>query len=653
MANGTIITLGGVDLGRVSLSLPLFLGAMPRTVMVRVNADLYPALAALPRVVSLDVTTSEEDASATPAHATTTLANRRITEVRKVDDHTAEVYLSDCRDDLQYLVCPADFNLRWRDGYLHATGAPTLEDAIAYLRSLLPAFDAVCSTGIFDRVPSDTSLPDGLPVAGMSLPRALDLLADAAGCDVGVNYSGYLYFASREGNALSLPVGSYNWSTAAMPSWVTAARVSKSLPKTIRLLYPEKHALRLVPYDPRSTATASELRVELEQVYAYGSDYLTLAGLLSAFDLLPDAITADQVTQKKNTENFEGTALAPVNAFDTSTQELIQILKRDHDSLFRLIYPDGIGRLGGWQNIRFGYYPEVTDKDGTTRYVDDVGGHAVKCDWTEYLAKAESQEPSQTSLEGAVVARSHPSGPQAFPPDAPFAAAWVNEEAGVLRVAPAPREATAQAMWLRGLASGYDLRVTREDASVDDEGNVSGNIAGLRFPQVSDVVLSTELRLRVFAVAERRLPNNAMRWTAVDVDGFAGGGIEVMAIEVADNLFAIRDYTGDDRAIVESDGLGAWLNLPEVKVDAERRARVVRDQLAATVAGEGSVLGAQAIADFQPGGAIRETSLEVDGIVVMTTVRVGPCDNEAARQQRARRRAASRHAEIAGKVIAI
>jgi hypothetical protein len=642
--SGTVIRLGTVDLGKVSFSLPLYMGATPRQTVVRCAGHLYGDLAALPRVVDLSVTTSEEDASAQPRHATTTLRNLRLLEVRQIDDRTCEVLLGDCRAELSRLVCPADFNLYWRDGYLNETNHRTFAGALAYMSDMVPALSE-CLQAV--SLP-DESLPDELPLSGMALTRALDLLADAAGLAVTVDADGLLTFV-RRGEAVDIVTAAWNWATAHRPSWELAGRTRKGLPKIIRFFYPEKHALKLTPVDERSTATPSALRIEFEQVYAYGEQFLPLAELLAAFGLPSDAITADQVTIKINTENFEGTAVAPENEFDTSTQELIQILKRDHDSLFRITYPDAIGRVGGWTDIHFGTFATITDKDGDTRVTDDVVGRSVRCDWTEYLAKAESQQPDQSTLEWAVVVRSHKADAGQDPPEAPWSAAWVNEEAGVFRVSPSPREATAQAMWLRSLTDGQDtLLVSIEEASVDDQGNPVGNIAGLHFPTVSDVVLSTTLNLEVYAVATRRLPNNYKRWTAVDIEGFPEGDVDVMHIEVADNLYAIRGHEG-----TLADGLGEYKNMDVLIDDASRRARVVREAFAARAAGEGSILGAQAIRELHVGGAVQELTLDVDGVVVMTTVRVGPSDNEAARQQRVMRRAASRRVALGGKVAVV
>lgn len=644
MANGTVITLGGVELDQTEIRLPFYLGATPRETVVRVSARLAEDLKALPRDVSLSIFTSEEDNSAAPAHGLQVFSNLRLLEVRELNDKVCEVVLSDVRDDLARLVCPADFNLLWGDGYLDGTVKPNVQDAVGYLAGLVPALQSALSFGAFDRVSgADTRLPDGMFTSGLSLCRALDILADAVGADWATNDSGYLYLAPRAGQA-GVDVSAYNWAEAYEPSWALKSRTVKGLPHAIRVYYPEKHALLLRPIDEQATRPADALRLEFEWVYAYGDTYLTLPELLSAFGFSPTDISESLLNHVVMTENFEGTLLEPKGDYDTNSIQIIGIIKRDYRQLARLVYPDNIGRRGGWTDLQFGYFVEVTDKDGNTRWTDDVHGRGVQAEWVEWLAKAEANMLEPATIEGCVVARSHVMADgDAHPPDSPFVAEWVNEQAGVFRVAPNLREGQAQAAWLGTLTPEPELRVTREDVAIDDQGNPVGNIAGLHFPTVADVKFQDDFSMEVYAVGVRRLPNTRERWTAIELEGFPGGGVDLFELEVSDDLFAVR---GPDDNFA-----GPLLNEEALRADAARRVAAVKARLAAELGGTGRALGAQAAAEVRLGSGVQEVAVVVDGTVVMTEIVVGPAEDVEAQQRRADRRAASRRLQHAGKAV--
>jgi len=656
MALGTLCKLGDVVLDDATFQMPVYLGPDVQRWVVRQPATRTAELMALPYIVALSITTSAEPGTAQPAHMEQVFAGLRVLEIRQVNNLVCEVHLADCRADLAHLVCPSDFNLLWQDGYLDDTNYPTLKDAVQFLGVHLEPLRDALAADAFAGVPETAVLPDSIPVAGSKLLPALEALADAAGCNLAVNHlTGLLYFA-RRGTAATVALNVYNWAEGFEPSWVVANRKQRGLPRAIRCYYQERHAIRVQQEDPRRTSSNRTLQIEMRQVYATGTKFLTLAELLVEFGLAETAITDSQLCRVINTENFDGTALEPVGGFDVEAKQLIQIIKRDWRTLWKVVFVDQLGRRGGWIALQPGYFLQVTDKDGRTRYTEDVVARAVRAEHTQWLAKAESTDAAdQSTLAGAVVARSYGRARAEDPlPDAPFAATWVSEADNVIRITPSPKDSEAQLMWLGRMAARDELTITDFGPPTDDRGVTHGTIGGIQIPEVKDVVFSTDFDLEVFFVGTRRLPNTSGKWTQIEEVGFDDGDVEVLEVEVGDELYAIRDYVdAADGKADAGDGFGLLLNREAIEADAARRIAAVRERLAVETAGEGTAWGLQAAVDLQLGDGIRAMAIEVDGVLVQTVVSVGPTDSEENRQRRAARRNAARRLEVGGKVAAV
>lgn len=661
MAEGTLVRLGPVELDDCEFDWPFYLGAQPRPVKLRQPIEKLPELEALPYIVDLEFTTSAQDNTAHPAQESRVVKEVRVARVRGINDTVCEVTLYDCRKDLENRDCPMDFNLQFKDGYLQGTFAPLIGQALDDLANLVPEFLAAKHPDIVADIPAEWELPNGVLTGGMKLLRALDRIADYVNADVAVDDTGKLLLRARGTvETAQVNVAAFNWVEGFEPTWDAAAGKVRGLPRVIRCLYQQRHAIRATPEDDRATGTSDSLLVSLRQVYAHGDSFLTLPELLIAFGFGPTDLTDDQIRMVINTEKFDGTKVEPVAGYDTDAKGIIAIIKRDWRTLRQIVYPDDIGRRGGWSDIQPGYFVQVTDKDGTVRFADQITARCVKGEWTEWLAYAEEDSDEQQTLVNAVVARSHikqTADPE--PPDAPFTARWESEADLVLRITPNQVEASAERLWLgrmvgqNGRDEQPELRISAEaKPPEDDAGVLAGTFTGRHFPTVADVRFAAEREwtMQVFLVATRRLPNNYDRWTAIDIEAFPDGDVPVLELEVGSDLFAIRDYRGSARGVL-GDGFGVYLNMPDLEADAKRRVAVVIDRINAKIEGSGTAHGLAGF-DVPLGRGVREVTIKVSGCVITSEIEVGNTDSEALRQDRAFKRDAQRvHAE-GDKVVA-
>ncbi len=664
MADGNLVRLGPVDLDDCEFDWPFYLGPQARHVTIRQPIEKLPELQALPYITDLEFTTSAEDNTAHPTMELRVVHGVRLVHARAVNDLVCEVVLYDCRRDLENRDCPMDFNIRFKDGVLYGTDVPSIGQALDDLASLLPEFAANRHPDAVAGLNPEISLPDGIVTGGMKFLRALDRIADYVNADIAVDDTGMLLLRPR-GTAATAGVNlaAFNWVEGFEPSWSPESGQQRGLPRIIRCLYPQRHAIRVTPEDDRATGTPDPLAVYLRQVYSDGDRYLALSELLIARGFSRIALNDDQIRLVINSESFEGTGVQPTSAYDSDAKAVIAIIKRDWRCLWRVVYPDDLGRRGGWTEVQLGYFVQLTDKDGKLRYADQITARCVKGEWTEWLARAEENDDSffdQQTLVNALVARSHVKKiADPAPPDAPFTARWESEADLVLRISPGATEAGAERLWLgrmvgkNGRDEQPELRISYDEAGPEDEAGVSaGTFTGRHFPTVADVRFAPlrQWTLQVFMVATRRLPNDFRRWTAVDVEAFPNGDVEVLELEVGDELYAIRDYRDhiDGRA---ADGLGLLRNQPELEADAKRRAAVVMDRIHAALEGEGTAHGLAGF-DIPIGNGVREVAIKVSGCVITTRVEVGNTDSEALRQDRSFRREARRVYRDGDKVVA-
>lgn len=672
MAN-TRILLDTVELDYCTIEYPLYRGWDPvEPVVIKQLADKYDELKALPYICDLSIENTAEVGRVDGAAETTKIEGLRIVDVTKVDDEFCTVSVTDLRKDLQDRICPADANLRWYDGYLDNTRLPHLRDLVEYIAPLVDTLQDVLAEDAFADLfeTEEYEIPDGESLAGMKLPAAGARVTQLLGVDPVVGADKKLRFV-RRGSLLSLAIDAYNWLIGAEPSWSVEARTPRGLPRIFRFHYWERHALRLTNIEPRDTTISSpsllELQLQLEMVFAFDGRYGPLEELLEHYGYTRYDITHDQIGAVIMTENFEGTKLEA--GVTQNAREVIGIIRRDWRLLWRVKYPEQIGRRGGWDNYSFGQFETRTDKDGNAEYTGDVSGAAVRMEYTENLAQVDEGKQTQVTWDDNVVIRSVKRSSGGTLPVAPFTASWEGSTPGeIIRLTPKPDPQSQLGVWPGRMSNNREAiltveereRMTLDDGKAFDLPYKFTHIPSpgeLRFgqPDFPEFRQFPEFEINIYVVATRRMPNNHKRWWSVDIPGFENGDVEVLEPEVGEELYLLRDYVDGTirHPAFSADGLGQPLNEDQVQRDAERRARVMKDRLGTLVGGKGVAIGTGLLDDLNhPHEAIDSIFLLIDGIYVTTQVSVGGLDSAEARDQRSRLREQLRKRDLGGKVLA-
>lgn len=660
------IRLGHVHLDDSRFEWPFYRGATPRKpVIIRQDARQMPLLLSLPRVTYLEFEASAEDGVNDPAHETLRVDGVRILWIDQLnDERTCEIALGTCRDDLALRVNDADANLLFKDGYLDTTEFDRIGDWLRWVMRRIPELESNADMEWEAGALAAPILPDQLPVAGPNLMHAIDALCEVSGVDFYVGSSGTWKLIPVDGTSLKVLPSSYSWVSGFEPSWYITSRTSRDLPKEITFNFAERHAVRLyhrvMPQTGKTSAppmpSTNPLDVRLVQVYQTDAGFKSLFGLLDLLGYRSDAIDDDTIARVLTTRNFENTPLE--RGKSPNSERIINIIKRDWRRLFKIDYPaqGGIGRSGGWTDWQFGLHEERPDKEGNLRVTGQVTAQPVRCAYTEYLEGAEYHYGFAATSEGAVVARSRRRRGNGPLPAAPFSVHWVSEGDEVLRITPNDAPGV-QMLWPGEMAVGRTdhagnliLVTETRDYVIDGNGNrIQLPYPELHVPTPEDVRFNPFFELEIFAVATRRLPNTHEKWTQVKVPFQADGGVEVMEVEVGHELYALRDYV-DPLAgkSALADGLGAWLNLPELEQDAQDRGKILKDRLALTRAGNGTAQGVSLAMDHDVHGAISEIRIAVDYPVILTEIDVGLFSTERTRLERKRKRDAMRSIKHGG-----
>lgn len=667
MSGESEMFFGPIELDPCSFVWPLFRGATPRIarpdsramVVIPQPGRRFEEFATLPYLNDLTLTCMAEDGTRNGETETLVIPNVRLIEVRQVSEFVCELHLQNMLIDLANRICPADFNILYKDGYLPNTYARNLMQAYEWLGPLLVELAGVLDEDAFAAIPDEEvfELHEGLNLAGLSLPYALDLLSDRIGIDPICTINNTLAFAMREGTNVPVEIEGPNWIDGKAPTWYAQeGRALRGLPKKIAFYYPERHALALSV--PRVSETIvhgdDEVKIELEQVYRFDGKYGVLSDMLEFYGFASNAITDAQIADKINTANFERTqiegGLFP-NAF-----EVIATIRDGWHSLVRIMHPEFLSRAGAWTDRQFGTFEEVTTKDGFKRYTGDLAEAGVLGEWTEYLAVAlDESNPVQQNIIGVVVAKDHRQSGTVLPV-APFTAIWENESQGVIRLVPKP-PASATTVWLGRMSSGPRLVCEKKQVLERDDGGVitaTGDEA-LFVPTPADVKFDPTWRIELRMVARRRMPNTTARYTRIEYDGFEDGDVEVLEVEVEDDLFALRGLPADGTL---DDGLGLVLNQGDLDIDSHRRERVLRDALSIhpggavglPVPGEGEALGLS-LAATPIAGAISAVSIDVEYPVMTVRIDVHNWASEKQRLDRLLAKRANRAIEHGGKVL--
>lgn len=663
------IRIGPSHLDDCRFEWPLYRGAHPRKpLLIRQSAEMLAELLALPRVTFLEFEASAEDGTSDPVTEILRIEGVRVLHIDTLaDGRTCEVALGTCRDDIARRISDTDVNLLYKDGYLQLTEFDRISDWLTYVMQRIPELADSAAPDWSLHAQAAPLLPDRLPMAGPYLTHAIDALCDFSGLSFTLTKPGLWKLIPRDAAVVDIVVDAYSWVEGLEPSWTIASRVSRDLPKYVRFHYPELHAIRLsysAPFGATAASSSNALDVGLLQVYQTDDGFKTLPELLVSLGYAANAIDEEAIARVVNTRNWQGTALE--RGVTRNAERAISIIKRDFRLLYKIDYPaaGGIGRSGGWTGWQWGRFQERPDKDGVLRFTAQLSAEAVRCEHTEYLSQAEYPWGGTASSAIATVARSRLLGSNGELPAAPFTVQWVSEADEVLRIVPNVRDGEAQAVWPGRMTDTVaDVSGTVKARPKDNAGNTilttevrqwfrdeDGNLVQLdheelHVPTPEDVRFSRQFELEIYAVAARRLPNTFEKWTRVDVPFIADGEVEVTEIEVGHELYALRDFVKIAAGGVhtaEADGLGRWLNLPELEQDAQDRAKVLRDRLALTRAGSGTAQGVSLALDHDVHGAVTEMAVEVDYPVILTRVEVGEFSTEQSQLERRRRNEAMR-----------
>jgi hypothetical protein len=667
----TRVMLEGVRLDPTRFEWKFTRGWDPWEVTIRQLAGKEDEVAGLPYTCALDVFNTGEAGTVNGGEEHLRIYGLRITDITRVDNRVCTITLADLRKDLHDRVCPADVNLRWKDGYLNNTRFQYARDLFEYLAPLIAELEADLAPDAFDDLldEPDYEIPDGESLAGMMLPEAGKRVTELLAIDPVVGVDGYLRFV-RRGSTLDLMLDAYNWLVGAMPSWSVQSRTPRGLPRKLRFHYWERHALRCGNLDPDERRTSSitipkEVEIQLEQVYNFDGRYGTLDELLVHYDYDATEIYDERIADVIMRPNFEGTTLEPVRGGNVNAREVINIIRRDWRLLWRVKYPEQIGRRGGWRNPIFGYFGSVTDKDGNITYSGDISGAAVRMEYTEYLAQVDEDNDTQVTWDDNIVFRSYKINDAGTLPVAPFIPTWEGSAPGeIIRLVPKPEPGRQLAVYPGRLGNNKDgiLQVqVRTSMAMDDGRPFDVPVPATHIPAPEDLTFVRydssvpAFEVNVYFTAVRGMPNDATRWWAEERPGFEDGDVDVLEAEVGNELYMLRNFVDPSRVSFEphGDGFGKPLNEDAVRADADRRARVLRERLGTLVGGDGVAIGTGLIVDMgHPKQAVSSLTLQVDGLAVTSRIDVGLLDNEQARDQRRRLREQLRRSELGGKVFA-
>lgn len=641
--SGVEIKLGGIQIDDADFSWPLYTGGNIEPVVITVDAFRTGEFELLPYITTLEITASAEDGTINPAMETLLIEGVRVIEIRRLNDLATEIYLGGARIDLARRVFPSDFMMRWRDGYLFGTYEPTFERAVRALAEIVPELQAVLAPDAFTEVQSDDfDLPDGIIRAGDILLTGLEAMASLVGTTVSEGSDGLIRFPKPD-NTTEFPVSAYSWVDGMEPSWQVQARIKRGLPRTIRVYYPERHQLVLKKYDPPATSTVTPLDVDFEQVYGFNDGYGTLEELLAHYGFASDAISEERIAEMFTSENFEGTGIERDGSAEAD--DIIRAIKLHFNQTFRVIYPDNFGRRGGWTDMTPGRLKFITDKDGESRWAIDPQASPIEAEWVAWYDTLVDPTPGDTNvLYGCIVARGHRTyNNGTIIPSAPFDINFVPGQDDVFRVTYNQKEDNVAAAFL-GRILRDDLLTVTGSGSEDDTGNHVEHEFDLYIPELTDLRFQPDYDASFYFVATRQLPNTQERWTAIDIEGFPDGDVDLQEIEVGHDLFAIYGEGEFDNA------QPLPKNIAELQQDAERRVRIMKEDMSARLEGEGVAQGVAPVLDHvYPHGPVNRMQIEVDdSTVVLTRVIVGNRDTAKARYERSQKRKQSRKREAGG-----
>lgn len=644
------LVLGGVNLAYCEMRWPFYRGMTPREVTIDQPSALYDQLKAMALSLGGNPTYLYAEGPAQPGTnpgvAGLYVAGVYVASVALLDSMRCRVTLYDRRYELHRRVMDKSFNLSFGDGYMEGTEQASYLGALEDIVDSIDLLKASLADDAYASVP-DRTLPEDLLLDGQPLLTALGMLGESGGFDLAVNTEGKYYFASREDiNLGTLPSkSSYSW--VVEPGWVVEDNVQLQRPRNIKVYATERHCLRLLASDPRTTIPLNgpdELRVELEQVYASEGKIYTLAELLNAYGYAANAISDLEIANVIMTETFQGTLLAVDGT--ANNRAVINAIKDGWRTLWRIKFSEDVGRLGGWYDWEFG---KLND-DGSVSEV------AVDCEWTEFLNVLDLPENAPTTIDSFMtVGHLAPS---------PFIADWEMGAAdGIIRLRQKNLKDGNIAM---PGALVRPLRV-RVKQSVDTEEGDPVPLDQFEIVEMEDrgkAQFARSFEMAVYVCATRRAPNNETRWHVDVIEGYPDGDIEDVEIPPGAQM-CYRDYVNDSGfAFIDpdfkprlEDGMGVKLNNLVLREEAERRAEAWKIAFGQRASGEGIAQSVMLANEWKVDGSIAEISLDAtiegqDVQVFRSRMQVGGLLDADAIERRAAIAVKERGMREAGKQIA-
>jgi hypothetical protein len=127
-------------------------------------------------------------------------------------------------------------------------------------------------------------------------------------------------------------------------------------PERIRSYFTERHCIALKGGDPFTTIAtpaglAPELEVELEQVYLFDGEYLTLSEMLTAAGYSSRAMSDEDIASHLMKE-MQGPAVERDRS--DNNDKLQSALKSNWRRTWRVKFRNSVGHIGGWTDWKFG-----------------------------------------------------------------------------------------------------------------------------------------------------------------------------------------------------------------------------------------------------------------------------------------------------------
>lgn len=547
-----------------------------------------------------------------------------------------KLVLFDIRLLLTTRISHMDFRMLFGSKFLNGTEATTYKEAIIKVFNETPLLTRHQASDFSQLLSGLEFKKDDQHYAGLTLAQLLDALADDANADFGITNDGLFHMKDRTDadEPDRLPdVKKYSWSIE--PSWNSLENIVSMRPKNFYSYYLEKHCIAIKGTDPGASVVSSiipaELKVELEQVYLYEDEYLTLQEMLVKARYQSTAIT-DKIISQTLMADFQGTAIARDGSL--ANYRVIASIQNYWRRLWRIKYTANEGDIGGWADWFFG---KINDKG----VIKDTG---IDCKYVEFLGVI---GPKSGAFIGSDAAVNHPT-------PAKFAPKWHQDKSGLIVFLGQPDGMEDGSMAIPGELEAP--LVVGPVKNIDDGQGTTYPIPAWLGPiEVKDkskAKFKFSFEIIIYMVATKRMPNDDRRWWKETVEGFKDGDIDIQELQPPEDIVAYRDYVDGTAAHPSTvDGFGTLLNAVQITDDAARRVEVWKMVNLSPLEGDGEAESIAAFRDIDVTGPVRYMELKLDEHVIKTQIAVGNLGNQKWREMVAAKRLAARKYEEKGKKI--